>query len=784
MAAHTSFSVLLKRYRLAAGLSQEALAGRAGLSARTVSDLERGIYHRPRYDTLQLLVDALALPEPQQALLRAAARPELTVAPEDTAPATLLASLPLAPTPLIGRMDERQRIVALLRGPDARMVTITGTGGVGKTRLALQIAHDLAADFPDGVSFIGLAPLQAVSLVPEIIAQRLHLPEQAGTSRLEQVAAFLAPRRFLLVLDNFEHLLEAGAHVADLLVSCPRLRILLTSRAPLRLRAEQVIPLAPLAADEAVLLFRERAQAIRPTGTYSDKPVAAICERLDRLPLAIELAAMQVHLLSLPDLLERLTIRLPFLRGGARDLPDRQQTMRDAIAWSYELLHPTERQCFRALGVFVGGWTLEAAQAVCWAEDEKAPAEDTFLTLAALVDASLAQVEMPAQGSARFSMLEVLREYAVERLRAAGEEETCRRRHASYFARLADGVAPFGPGSGAEASRLAQDFPNGRAALEWARERGEVTLGLWLAGAFGRFWLSQGHLREAEASLEQMLALDRQTGAPETSSEMRATALYTLGEVLLSLDKLERAEALAIDALEHAQQRNENAVCLAAFSILGVVARRRGRLAEAVAYFIESETSARRAEAAFPIITSESASQQAMRESVRGTALLNRVELAEMQGDLVLATRLTEEGRDHAKVVGVPFVVAGMTIRLGHLARQQGNYAQAKEHYRAALELLRAFGSPTFLAWCLEGLAATLSAEDQHIQTTRLCGAATALREQAQTPLPPGERAAFERIVAHNKAALHDQAFAAEWALGAALTQEEALTYALANACG
>jgi predicted ATPase len=349
--------------------------------------------------------------------------------------------------------------------------------------------------------------------VPEAIAQHLHLHEQADTSRLEQVRTFLQPRQFLLILDNFEHLLDAATFLADLLATCAHLRVLVTSRTRLRLRAEQIVQLAPLSLEEAAALFQERAQAIRPAKAFEEATVAAICERLDRLPLAIELAAMHVSVLSLSDLLERLTIRLPLLRGGARYLPLRQQTMRDAIAWSYELLPPRARQCFRALGVFLGGWTLEAVEAVCWPDGET-PAEDPFLTLAALVETSLVQVELSAEGNARFHMLELLREYALERLRASGEEEACRYRHARYYARLAESVAPFGPGPGARAPQLAQDFPNGRAALQWADEHQEAALGLWLAGSFGRFWLSHGHLREAEVWLERMLALDRLISNP------------------------------------------------------------------------------------------------------------------------------------------------------------------------------------------------------------------------------------------------------------------------------
>ena len=779
MSDQTSFGALLKRYRQAAGLSQEGLAARAGLSARAISDLERGIYRTPRYDTVHLLLEALTLPEPQQALLRGAARPADVPVSADPLPGATVSAPPLPPTLLIGRVAERSRVLAFLQASDARLVTITGAGGVGKTRLALEIAHDFARDFPDGVVYVPLAPLRASALVPEVIAQRLRLAESVDTPRLEQIRDFLRPRPFLLVLDNFEHLLEAEAFVADLLATCPLLRVLVTSRAPLRLRAEQVVPLAPLPLEEAVALFRDRASSLRPDGRYEDAAVAAICERVDRLPLAIELAAAHVGALTLADLLDRLAIRLPLLRGGARDLPARQQTMRDAIAWSYELLTAAQRQCFRALSVFVGGWTVEAAGAVCWPEGETS-ADDPFLTLAALVDASLVQVELPAEGSARFRMLEVLREYALERLRAAGEEEACRRRHARYYALLAERIAPFGPGPGAGATQLVQEFPNGRAALQWAEDRQDSELGLWLAGAFGRFWLSHGYLREAEEWMERMLVLNWQAGSPETLSEWRAQALYSLGDVLLSQGKVERAEAVAKEALDRTRQRgNDSATRMAAFSVLALVARRRGRLAEAVAYFIESENHTRLAEATAAVMTSESPARLTIRDSVKGTALLNRAELAELQGDLALATTLTEEGRATAKAAGVPFVVAGMTTRLGHLARRQGNLEPAKSHYREALVLFRAFGSPTFTAWCLEGLAAVLSAQGYHAQATRLCAAAAALREGAQTPLPPEERAAFEQVVSVSKANLGEAAFAAHWAAGAALTQDELLTYAL-----
>jgi len=761
MTEYSSFGALLKRYRQAVGFSQEALAARANLSARAISDLERGINRTPRYDTLELLIGALSLPEQQQALLRAATQPIMAPAPEAVQQTSSVYGLPLA-SPLVGRAEERSHALALLRRTNVCLLTVTGPSGVGKTRLGLQIVHDLAGNFPDGVAYVPLAPIHDATLVPEVVGQSLHLREQVDMPMVEQVRAFLQPRQFLLVLDNFEHLLEAAPFVADLLASCPRLRVLVTSRAPLRLRMEHVFPLAPLALDDAITLFRERAQAVRPGGTYEGTTVAAICEQVDRLPLAIELAAMQVRILSLTDLLERLSNRLALLRGGARDLPARQHTMRDAIAWSYELLTPAQQRSFRALGVFVGGWTLEAAEAICWAEEESVP-EEAILTLAALVDASLVQVEMPTESASRFGMLELIREYALDRLRTTGEEESCRRRHAAYYARRGESVVPFGPGRGAEEAELVQDFPNARAALEWAEERREAELGLRLAVAFSRFWYSRGQMSEAEGWLERMLALNGQAEERGVPLVLRADALYLYGDTLVSLGKLERAEAVATEALERARAGLDHSGMSMAFTILGMVAQVRRKLDEAATYFTESYMHARQTE----------------HLSIRGTALGKRAELARMQGDMVQATALFEEALSGVQAIGMTWGIAGNTTMLGHLACQSQNYALAKARYREALALYRTFGSPTYIAWCLEGFAAALCAEEHYRQATRLCATAATLREQARTPLPPAEQEAFEQTVATAKAALGEPTFGAEWATGSAFTQEEAIDDAL-----
>jgi predicted ATPase/transcriptional regulator with XRE-family HTH domain len=746
---------LLRRYRTAAGFTQEALAARAQISARTIADLERGINRTPRHDTFELLTSSLELTSQQRTLFLAMARPEMTAAAARTPSPS---RLPLPPTALIGREQEMTSALTRLRSNEIRLLTLTGPAGIGKTRLGLQIARDLGEHFADGVVFIPLATLHNAALLPGIIAQAFGLRESLEGEVSEQVAIFLQEKHLLLVLDNCEQILEAASYVADLLSTCPRLSILVTSRMPLRLRGEQILQLTPLPLADAIMLFQERALAIRPGGVYAPQEVAAICERLDRLPLAIELAAIHVKTLSLPDLYERLTHRLAVLRDGARDLPARQQTMEEAIAWSYDLLTEIQQQCFRALGVFVGGWTLEAAEAVCRAREEKTP-EEIILTLAALVDASLVQVEIPVNGSARFGMFELIREFALQRLRAAGEEESCRRRHAAYFARLA--------GQRAQEAFLVQDIPNVRAAIQWAEEQQEVALGLQLARFSWGGWISQGLISEAEGLLERMLALSWQSGKQEVPFGPRALALYAFGQSLLRRGKTARAEAVAREALERSQRSGDHCGVCSALAILGQITQRGGNLDEAANFFMESDEHARLG--GFP--------------DLRGITLRNVAELARMQGDLARATALYEEALVLARTTGTTFGVALIMTMLGHLAHQQQNYALAKARYREGLTLLSAFDSPTYTAWCLEGYAAVLNAEAYYLQATRLCAAAVTLRVQVQTPLPPAEREAFEQTVATAKAALDEASFDEEWTIGSRLTHDQAIDYALSDAC-
>jgi predicted ATPase len=434
-------------------------------------------------------------------------------------------NLPTPLTPLVGREQEIAAVCALLLRPEVRLVTLTGTGGVGKTRLAVHVAAEVLADFPDGVFFVSLASLSDPALVLSTIAQILDVKESGARPLSELLTACLRDKHLLLCLDNFEHLLEASPQLTNLLRVCPHLAILVTSRAVLHLQGEHLFPVPPLAVPDltglpltaetlpdsaAVALFLQRARAIQPTiqlTSTNARPTAELCIRLDGLPLAIELAAARIPLFPPQALLARLNQRLHLLTSGTRDVPARQQTLRNTIAWSYDLLSQDEKTLFRRLAVFVGGCTFEAAEAVCTAHGDLEI--DVLEAVAALVDKSLLRQEEQADGQPRLLMLETIREYALECLKASGEAEAVQRQQAIFFLRLSQEAEP--KIRSAEQStwrtRLEAEQDNLRATLRWTLSSQEVEMGLQLAGALLAFWRVSNQDREGRNWCEQVLAL-------------------------------------------------------------------------------------------------------------------------------------------------------------------------------------------------------------------------------------------------------------------------------------
>jgi len=567
-----TFGALLKYHRLAAGLSQEQLAERAGLTAQAISTLERGFRRAPYRDTVHALAQALALDPPSAAALDAAVtrgRGATTGASDLTRPA-----LPVPPSIMVGRVRETAEVEALLHrtpteGP-VRLLTVMGPGGVGKTRLALHVAHMVADRYADGAVFVALAPLRDPALVIAAIAQAVHVTENGRRPLPDAVRLYLRDKHLLLLLDNFEHVVEAAPLVADLLSACPGLRVLVTSRARLHLSGEHLYlvpplrtpdpdrlpPLVDLAEIPAVALLVQRARAAGSNvalDATTAPALATLCRRLDGLPLAIELAAPRLVVLSPEMLVRRLTPRLRVLTDGARDLPERQQTLHATLEWSYALLSPGEQSLFRRLSIFAAGCTLAAAEAVAGLtsreEDAAFPRRDAADRLKALIDKSLVYREMVAEDEPRFGMLETVREYGLQALAGGPEDEQARRAHAGYYLALAEEAeaALVGPEQVAWGERLEREHDNLRTALAWACGADDAAIGLRLAGALWRFWSTRGHLSEGRRWLRATLDLPDDDHVPEPA--MRARALN--GAALLAIEQgaYDEADNLSADAL-------------------------------------------------------------------------------------------------------------------------------------------------------------------------------------------------------------------------------------------
>jgi predicted ATPase/DNA-binding XRE family transcriptional regulator len=685
------FGALLRQHRLAAGLSQQMLAERAGLSVAAIAALEAGRRHAPRVDTIALLVDALGLSDSERASLVGAADPRrqspADLQLEPLAPQSLPAfpAWPQPPTALIGREREEATVARLLqRSGYGRLVTLTGSGGVGKTALALTVAATLRDEYQDGMAFVDLSALHDPALVASTIAQSLGIREDGVRDAHAMLLASLRDRQFLLVLDNFEQVVDAAGLLSDLIASCPLLAVLVTSRTALRVRAEQRFAVSPLAIPDAgqtivemvedcaaVRLFVTRARAVLPDfqlDAANVGAVTAICRRLDGLPLAVELAAAWVSLLPPPALLDRLERRLTLLTRGAPDLPARQQTLRATIDWSAALLTSEEQTVFRRLGVFAGGSTLEAAEAVCNPDGML----DVLGAVGSLVDKSLLRPEHSDEP--RFAMLETLREYAGEQLEAAEESASARESHAAYFLGLAETAEPGlrGKEQAAWMKRLEEEHDNLRAALRWALQHADDDTGLRLGGALWQFWYMRGYIGEARRWLAELLALpvDSQRGP----SRARAAALSGAGTFAELQGDYDAARALMEESLAISRKWGDRRGIATSLNDLGVVADSQGDLARAAMLY--------------------DAAQVLFREigDAWGTALVlgNTGYLARERGANRDAAALHAESLSLFRQAGDGWNIAFTLNNLGEVLADRGEYAEAEGLFEESLAVRRA----------------------------------------------------------------------------------------------
>ena len=776
-----TFGALLRRYRLRAGLTHEALAERAEVSAAAIAALERGRRHHPYPHTVSRLAEALDLSSEERTAFGAlaSARGAHAILPPPGIPRKAPAyNLPAPRTRLIGRERDVATLVELVPVHPGRLVTLTGVGGSGKTRLALRVADDLVEAFPDGVWLVDLSPTADPALVATAVAKSLGVPEAPGAPLIDTLTSWLRTQTLLIVLDNCEHVLDGCAQVVEpLLTACPGARILATSREPLQLAGERQWRVQPLAVPDpdqpasfeelagfpAMQLVEDRAQAVDASfrlTTENAVTVAKICARLDGIPLALELAAAWARVLSVGQILERLDDSLRLLTGGSRVAPTRQQTLRATLDWSYDLLTEPERAMFRRLAVFAGGWTLGATEAVC--AGDGIDAAEVLDLLTALVDKSL--VVMDQQNElVRYRLLESVREYGLEQLKARGEEAATRRAHAEYYVAFAEAADLHSPAAGGWSHRLEADYANLHAVLVWSQEADEGADALLrLVAALGRFWHIQGHTGEGSAWSRASLAL------PEAAqhTELQAGALYSAG--MLAWEQGDHAAARTFLEASVASRREitDRRGLAHALSILGAVLSDLGEM---------------------------TAADDAIRESIAhfndtgdawglGTSLHFLGTAAFRQGDLARARRCYEESIVQCRQAADTAMTAYVLRHLGYVAQTEGRHDEVLRHISESLVLNQAIHDLRGVAACVAALATLAVTQGQSALAARLSGLTAVLLKQAgATAVHPTDRPHHEHAVAAARAALGADAFTASWTEGDALTVDAAL--ALTSAC-
>ncbi len=727
-------------------------------------------------------------------------------------------NLPLERSPIIGRTKELAAAQSLLLRDDTAIVTFIGPGGTGKTRLALQVAADLADRFKDGVFLVPLAPINDPELVVSTIAQTLGVREIPGNEIAESLKDYLRDKEMLLVLDNFEQVLSAAPKIAELLGESARLKIMATSREALHLRGEKEFPVPPMSLPdpkhlppiemltqyESVALFVQRALDVKPgfQVTNENAPaVAEICYRLDGIPLAIELAAARVKLLPPQAMLARLTSRLKLLTGGASDMPARQQTLRNAIAWSYDLLNDQDKILFRRIAVFVGGSTLEAVEVVC--NPDGALEADTLDEVASLTDKSLLrQVELENQeDEPRFAMLEMIREYALERLEESEDAEFVREQHAGYYLGLvheADACLR-GPEHLVWLKRLEVEHDNLRAALRWTIDMGKTDEALRLTGGLWWFWFTHGYLTEGKRWLQEALV---QSGVDVKTPE-RVKALYACGNLALHLGDYEAAQELYEQSLVIAEELGDRSGIANSLNGQGFLAGPRGDYElkrslhkQALHVFREIKdkpgvaTSLRYLADAEAFIGDYEATKALYEESLgifrqlrdkQGIArvLLSLGILADNHGDYTGARLLYQESLELSRELDDKLRIAYSLGNLGNVALEKGEYESAGPLFSESLKMLSELGDRYTCAAYLAGLAGVANAHGQPERAVRLLASVETLLDSIGAQMDPSNRARNDHSLAAARAHFDETTFSTLWKEGQAMTIEQIINYAI-----